>query len=196
MRERYIHITDEGEIIAQILSNINIPIYSRGFPLKLIKDDINSFISLKMKEIQLIKLMEKYIEKYKGYEKDLKDILNGLQTNFSKTNSIINEYIGEDLKIKSKGEEEFKKMIKENEKSLKLAQEYIINIITTKNKTAGNIILFIVIFIFIFVKFFFEIYIIFFRVFDLKNAAIKKKLLLFYWMVYFIIIILFWFFFF
>ena len=191
MRERYIHITDEGEIIAQILSNINIPIYSRGFPLKLIKDDINSFISLKMKEIQLIKLMEKYIEKYKGYEKDLKDILNGLQTNFSKTNSIINEYIGEDLKIKSKGEEEFKKMIKENEKSLKLAQEYIINIITTKNKTAGNIILFIVIFIFIFVKFFFEIYIIFFRVFDLKNAAIKKRKLFISILTVFIILFIF-----
>ena len=194
MRERYIHITDEGEMIAQILSNINIPIYSRGFPLKLIKDDINSFISLKMKEIQLIKLMEKYIEKYKGYENDLKDILSGLQTNFSKTDSIINGYIGEDKKIKSEGEEEFKKMIKENEASLKLAQEYIINKITSKNKAAGNIILFIIIFIYIFIKFFFEIYIIFFRVFDLKNAAIKKRKLYISILTVFIILFIFFYF--
>ena len=62
IKERYIHMTDENEIIAQILLNINIPIYSRGFPFKLINNDINAFISLKMKEIQLIKLMEKYIE--------------------------------------------------------------------------------------------------------------------------------------
>lgn len=194
MRERYIHITDEGEMIAQILSNINIPIYSRGFPLKLIKDDINSFISLKMKEIQLIKLMEKYIEKYKGYENDLKDILSGLQTNFSKTDSIINGYIGEDKKIKSEGEEEFKKMIKENEASLKLAQEYIINKITSKNKEAGNIIIFIIIFIYIFIKFFFEIYIIFFRVFDLKNAAIKKRKLYISILTVFIILFIFFYF--
>jgi len=194
MRERYIHITDEGEMIAQILSNINIPIYSRGFPLKLIKDDINSFISLKMKEIQLIKLMEKYIEKYKGYENDLKDILSGLQTNFSKTDSIINGYIGEDKKIKSEGEEEFKKMIKENEASLKLAQEYIINKITSKNKAAGNIIIFIIIFIYIFIKFFFEIYIIFFRVFDLKNSAIKKRKLYISILTVFIILFIFFYF--
>ena len=54
IKERYIHMTDENEIIAQILLNINIPIYSRGFPFKLINNDINSFIALKMKEIQLI----------------------------------------------------------------------------------------------------------------------------------------------
>ena len=191
MRERYIHITDEGEMIAQILSNINIPIYSRGFPLKLIKDDINSFISLKMKEIQLITLMEKYIEKYQGYENDLKDYLDGLQTNFSKTNYIINEFIGEDLKIKSEREEDFKKMIKENENSLRLTQEDIINIIKSKNKATGNIVLFVVIFIFIFVKFFFEIYIIFFRVFDLKNAEIKKRKLYISILTIFIILFIF-----
>mgnify|MGYP002624344523 CR=1 FL=1 len=193
MRERYIHITDEGEMIAQILLNINIPIYSRGFPLKLIKDDINLFISLKMKEIQLIKLMEKYIEKYKGYEKDFKDLLTGLQANFSKTDSIINKYIGEDLINKTEGEEEFKAIIKDNEKSLKLTQEEIISIIKYKNKTAGNIVLFVIIFIFIFVKFFFEIYIIFFRVFDLKNANIKKRKLYISILTIFIILFIFFF---
>ena len=175
MRERYIHIADEGEMIAQILSNINIPIYSEGFPLKLIKDHINSFISLKMKEIQLIKLMEKYIQKYKGYKNSLKDILNKLQIKFSQTDSIINKYIGEDLNIKSENVREFEKYIKDYEKLLNSTQEDIIKKIKRKNKTAKNLILFAAIFIIIFFKFFFEIYIIFFKIFDYKSAEIKEK---------------------
>ena len=79
MRERYIHINDESDIIPQILLDINIPINSQGFPKKLINDDINELISLKMKEIQLIKLIEKYITKYNNYEEDLKDILKELE---------------------------------------------------------------------------------------------------------------------
>jgi len=189
MRERYIHITSVGEIIAQILSNINIPIYSRGFPLRLIKDDINSFISLKMKEIQLIKIMENYIQKYIGYKADLKNILNKLIKNFSKTNSIINEYIGEDLNIKSKKVRKFKKMIKDYEISLNSTQEDIIKIIKKKNKVAENIVLFVIIFIFIFLKFFLELYIIFFKIFDLKSAQIKN--IKFYILILVVFIILF-----
>ena len=175
MRERYIYIADEGEMISQILSNVNIPITSQGFPLKLIKDVINSFIALKMKEIQLIKLMEKYIQKYKGYKNSLKDILNKLQINFSQTDLIINKYIGEDLNIKSENVREFEKYIKNYEKSLNSTQEDIIKKIKRKNKTTKNIILFVAIFIIIFFKFFFEIYIIFFKIFDFESAGIKNK---------------------
>ena len=68
MGERYIYMSDESTIIPQILSNINIPIFSRGFPQQIIDNDINNFISLKMKEIQLIKLIQRYVEKYNKYE--------------------------------------------------------------------------------------------------------------------------------
>ena len=72
MGERYIYMSNESTIIPQILLNINIPILSKGFPQQIIDNDINNFISLKMKEIQLIKLIQRYIEKDKSnyiYEK-------------------------------------------------------------------------------------------------------------------------------
>ena len=128
-----------------------------------------------MKEIQLIQFVEKNIEKYKWHDEKLKDILNGLKTNFSQTNSIINEYIDYDFKIKYYKRNNFNIMIKDYKKSLKSTQKNIIKIINRKNKTAGNIVLFVFIFIFIFAKFFFEIYIIFFRIFDLKNAEINNR---------------------
>ena len=118
-RERYIHMTDESTIIPQILLNISIPINSRGFPRSIINNDINTFISLKMKEIQLIKLIERYIEKYKNYEKSLKEILNELKSNFTFINTVINEYISDDLHIYTQKEESFKKLLLIYENSLK-----------------------------------------------------------------------------
>ena len=170
MEERYIKMIDENEIIAQMLLNVNIPINSRGFPFKVINDDRNAFISLKMKEIQLMQLIEKYIKKYNKYENSLKDILNELKSNFSSINSIIKEYITQNIDNNSTKRNAFKNLVKINEQSLYLAQEKILEIIDKKNKTAGNIVLFIFIFIFIVIKILLEIFFLFFRLID-KNAA-------------------------
>ena len=175
MRERYIHINDESDIIPQILMDINIPINSRGFPMKLIKDDINEFISLKMKEIQLIKLMEKYIEKYSNYEKDLKGILNELKNNFSSTDSIINEYITENKEINSNKTLEFKNLLKSYKVELINKQNIIIEILKKRNKTAGNITLFIFIFLFIVIKSIIEIYFLFFKLIDKEKAELNNS---------------------
>ena len=158
MRKRYINIIDENEIIAQVLENVSIPINSRGFPLKLFNCDINHFISLKMKELQLIKLIERYIEKYYKYENSLKDILNSLKTNFSLTDSIIKEYIINDIEINPDKAKDFKSFLKSYEKSLILNQKEILNIIDWKKKSAGNIILYVIIFIFAFLKCCFEFF--------------------------------------
>lgn len=174
-RERYIHIIDENEIIAQVLLNISIPINSRGFPLKLINSDINRFISLKMKEIQLIKLIEKYIEKYNKYEKSLNNILEELKGNFSLINNIIKTYITDNLEISPNKTEEFKNLMKTYEESLTSKQEEIITIIDWKNKTALNIVLFILIFIFIFIKFGLGIYFLFFKIFDHNSAELNSS---------------------
>ena len=177
-------MTDENEIISQILSNVNIPVYSRGFPFKLINNDINAFISLKMKEIQLIKLMEKYIEKYKGYEINLKEFLKEMKTNFSQTISIINEYITKDLNINYNKTELFRNIIKNYENSLYFSIKKIQKIIDKKNKTIINVIIFILIFIFIFIKFIFEINFLFYKIFNLKNPEIKKRK--YYYIYYFL----------
>ena len=173
VRERYIHINDESDIIPQILSDINIPINSRGFPKKIINDDINEFISLKMKEIQLIKLMEKYIEKYDKYEKDFKNILNELKRNFSSINSTINEYINDNKEINSNKTEDFKNILKDYKNELISKQEKIIKILKKNNKITRNIILFIFIFIFIVIKFIIELYFLFFNLVDREKAKLN-----------------------
>ena len=176
IKQRYIHMTDENEIIAQILSNVNIPICSRGFPFKLINNDINAFISLKMKEIQLIKLMEKYIEKYNEYENNLKDILSEMIIKFSQTNySIIKEYLTEEMNVNYNVIEEFKDIITHYEKYLYFSMKKIQKIIDKKNKNIINIFIFILIFIFIFIKIIIEIYFLLFKIFDLINSEIIKR---------------------
>jgi hypothetical protein len=175
MRERYINIIDENEIIAQVLERVSIPINSRGFPLKLINSDINHFISLKMKELQLIQLIEKYLEKYNKYESSLKDTLSSLKVNFSKTDSTLKEYMTDDLDIKSDKAKDFKTFLKSYEKSLSSNQKKIFNIIDWKNKTAGNIILYVIIFIFAFLKCCLEIYIISFKIFEIDNAGFSPN---------------------
>ena len=174
MRERHIYMTEESTIIPQILLNISIPINSRGFPQQIIDDDINNFISLKMKEIQLIKLIERYIEKYKNYEKSLKDILNELKSNFTFIQTVINEYIADDLHIYTQKEESFKKLLLIYQNSLKKRQEEIIKIINKKNKSAGNIILFILLFIIIFIKFCFENHFLFFKILNTDKADVSS----------------------
>ncbi len=175
MRKRYINIIDENEIIAQVLENVSIPINSRGFPLKLFNCDINHFISLKMKELQLIKLIERYIEKYYKYENSLKDILNSLKTNFSLTDSIIKEYIINDIEINPDKAKDFKSFLKSYEKSLILNQKEILNIIDWKKKSAGNIILYVIIFIFAFLKCCFEFFFIFSKIFDINSTKLNTS---------------------
>ena len=180
IKEPYIHMEDENEMIAQILTGINIPFSSRGFPHRLINDDINFFIALKRKEIQLIKLMEKYIEKYKNYENSLKDILEELKNNFSLTKTIIKTYISENLDIYNSKVVEFKDMINSYEKSLFAKQNEIMKIIDNNNrKVKKNYIYFSIIFSVVFIKFIFEIYFLFFRIIDTEkgevNSAKKKK---------------------
>ena len=179
MKERYIHIIDESTIIPQILLNINIPIISRGFPQHIIDDDINNFISLKMKEIQLIKFIESYIEKYNKYEHNLKYILDKLKVNYSLTNEIIKEYISENLTIYSNKSEQFRSILETYKNSLIKNQKEIHTIIDNLNKTIGNILLFIIIFIFIFNKFCIEIYFLFFKIIDhekTQNKTILNKI--------------------
>ena len=173
MRERYIHMIDESTIIPQILLNINIPILSRGFPQQIIEDNINHFISLKMKEIQLIKLIENYIRKYSNYENNLKYILNELKSNYLLTNEIINEYISKNLTIYSNKLKDFQNLLEDYKNSLIKNQKEINKIIDNLNKATGNIILFITIFIFIFIKFCFEIYFLFFKIIDIEKAKIN-----------------------
>ena len=175
MKERYIYMNDESTIIPQILMNVNIPINSRGFPQQIIDDDINYFISLKMKEIQLIKLIERYIEKYNSYENNLKDLLKDLKSNFSLTNSIKNEYIAENLTIYPNKLKEFKKLLKTYRNSLINKQEEINKIIDENNKAIENIIFFIVVFGFILIKFCLEIYFLFFRILDTDKADLKSN---------------------
>ena len=175
MRERYLHIIDDNVMIAQILSDINIPINSRGFPKKLFNCDINAFIALKMKEIQLINLMEKYIQKYKNYEGSLKNILNELKSNFSLIDSIVKEYITDEHIVNPDKAKEFKNLIKTYEESLYSKQKKIFKIIDKKNKVAGNIILFVFVFIFIFIKALFEIHFLFFKIIDQEKAEMNNK---------------------
>ena len=175
INRRYIHIVDENEIVSQILIDINIPINSRGFPVKLFNDDINEFISLKMKEIQLIQLCEKYIEKYKNkYESKLNNVLQELKNDFSQTQKIIKENLSEDLYIKADKIEIFKNFINEYKNKLISQQDKIIDIIDIKKRTTTNIVLFIVIFIFIASKFIFEFVYLFFILFDIKKEKINK----------------------
>ena len=175
MKERYIYMNDESTIIPQILLNINIPINSKGFPQQIIDDDINFFISLKMKEIQLIKLIERYIEKYKNYENNLKDLLNELKSNYSLTNSIKNEYIAENLTIYPNKLKEFKKVLKAYKSSLINKQEEIIKIIDENNRAFENIIFFVAIFVFILIKFCFEIYFLFFKILDTDKVDLNTN---------------------
>ena len=92
MQKRYIHMIDANEILSQILSNINIPINSKGFPINLFNDSVNTFTALKTKEIQLIQMLENYLKKYPYLINDLKDLLSGLKDDFSQINYIIGEY--------------------------------------------------------------------------------------------------------
>ena len=187
MKERSIHMSDANEIIAQILLDINIPLYSKGFPINLINDDINIFISLKMKEIQLIKLIEKYIEKYTGYKNDLIKILDELKNSFSGTNSFIHEYNIENKEIDSSKKEQFKDFIKNYKKLLSSQQEKIMNIIDKKKSDIKNIILFIFITIFIVIKFNLEIYFLYFKIFENNKTDIKNKN--YYILIYAIVIV-------
>ena len=173
--ERYIHIIDASEIIAQILMNINIPINSEGFPKKLFNCDINAFIALKMKEIQLIQLIEKFIQKYNKYESSLKNLLNELKSNFSQINIIIKRYFSEDLEIIPNKKKEFHDLIEIYEKSLFNKQKQINQIISKNNKSIKNIALFLVIFIFIFIKYSFEMYFLFYELLDKEKAQLFDK---------------------
>ena len=115
-----------------------------------------------MKEIQLIKLIEKYIEKYNGYQNDLINILTELKKSFSETKTILNEYFIGNIFIKSK-KEQFKDFIKNYKETLSSQQEKIIKIIGKNNRGTTNLVLFIFIVIIVFAKFLLEIYFLYFK---------------------------------
>ena len=159
MIKRNIHMKDANEIIAQILLNVNIPINSKGFPINLFNDSINIFKTLKMKEIQLIQVIESYIKKYHYFSNDLKDLLIGLKDDFSQINYILGEYITnefdnlEDDLIKR---EEFKFLIKKNEKFLCSIQSQLRKILYSKDISLSNRFLMSFICLFLLFKLFFE----------------------------------------
>ena len=155
MQKRYIHMTDVNEILSQILLNVNIPINSKGFPINLFNDSVNSFIALKTKEIQLIQKIESYIKKYASLGNELKDLLIGLKDDFSQINYIIKEYIkneADNLEEDIIKQDEFKILIKKNEKFLKQIQTQLLKIIYSKDMSNLNRILFLFISIFLLVK--------------------------------------------
>ena len=172
MQKRNIHMTDVNEILSQILLNINIPINSKGFPINLFNDSVNTFIALKTKEIQLIQLIENYIKKYPYLINDLKDLLSGLKDDFSQINYIIGEYIKnefdnlEDDLIKR---EEFKIFIKKNEKFLFLIQCQLQKILYNRNISIPNKIFMAFICIFLLFKLFFEYRILIFKLVEHNN---------------------------
>ena len=172
MQKNYIHMTDVNEILSQILLNINIPINSKGFPINLFNDSVNTFTALKTKEIQLIQLIENYLKKYPYLINDLKDLLTGLKDDFSQINYIIGEYIKnefdnlEDDLIKR---EEFKIFIKKNEKFLFLIQSQLKKILYNRNISISNEVLMAFICIFLLFKLFFEYRILIFKLVQHNN---------------------------
>ena len=159
MQKRYIHMIDANEILTQILLNINIPINSKGFPINLFNDSVNTFTALKTKEIQLIQMLENYLKKYPFLINDLKDLLSGLKDDFSQINYIIGEYMKnefdnlEDDLIKR---EEFKIFIKKNEKFLFSIQSQLQKILYNRNISITNKVLMAFICLFLLFKLFFE----------------------------------------
>ena len=159
MKKRYIHMIDANEILCQILLNINIPINSKGFPINLFNDSANSFIALKAKEIQLIQVIERYIQKYPNLENELNDLLIGLKDDFSRINYMIKEYISNDsdnLEEDLEKREEYKFLIKKNEKFLIQIQSQLHKILYSKDVCIPIQILMFFISIFFLVKLFLE----------------------------------------
>ena len=159
MQKRYIHMTDVNEILSQILLNINIPINSKGFPINLFNDSVNTFSALKTKEIQLIQLIENYLKKYPYLINDLKDLLTGLKDDFSQINYIIGEYIKnefDNLEDDLVKREEFKIFIKKNEKFLFSIQSQLQKILYNRNISITNKVLMAFICLFLLFKLFFE----------------------------------------
>ena len=180
MQKRYIHMTDVNEILSQILLNINIPINSKGFPINLINDSVNNFIALKTKEIQLIQAIERYFNKYSNLENDLKDLLIGLKDDFFQINYILKEYItnnSDNLEEDLIKREEFKFLIKKNEKFIKQVQSKFHKILYLKNKSVLNQILFFFISIFLLLKMFLEYRILIFKFFHHNNYLINFLLI-------------------
>ena len=159
MNERYIDVLDENAIIAQILTNISIPLESKGIPYQLINDDIYAFSSLKMKEIQLKKLIESYSGKYKKHNNELSLILNELDN--KDINIIINEYIEIYNKIGKDKKKEFKNLIKNNLDTLINQQKIIMGVIKKNIATNINIYITIIVFIVLISKNIFELYFLF-----------------------------------
>ena len=65
---------DVAPTIAQLIENVNIPLESKGFPVILHNELLLNLVSVRSKEVQVIKLLEKYIER-NGKEKDLANVL-------------------------------------------------------------------------------------------------------------------------
>ena len=98
-----------------------------------------------------------------------------MKFNFSHTNSIINEYITEDININSNKTKKFKDIITNYEKFLFSLMRKIQKIIDKKTKNSINIIIFILIFFSIFIKFILEIYYLLYKIFYIKNLEIKTS---------------------
>ena len=180
MHKRYIHMTDVNEILNQILLNINIPINSKGFPINLFNDTLNSFIALKTKEIQIIQKIESYMKKYSSLRNDLKDLLIGLKDDFSQINYILKEYIlneFDNLEESLIKKDEFNFLIKKNEKFLSQIQKQLIKILYSKDKSILNICLMFFIGIFIVVKLVIEYRILIFK-FVQHNDFLKYFILI------------------
>ena len=192
MNKRYIHMTDVNEIISQILININIPINSKGFPINLFNESLNSFITLKTKEIQLIQLVESYLKKYSfitNDSNDLKDLLIGLKDDFSQINYILGEYITnnfDNLEEDLIKREEFKILIKKNEKFINTIQKKIQNILYLNDKSNLNRFIMFFIGIILLIKLFFEYRILVFK-FIQHNNFYRNFVLI---NIYFVIVII------
>jgi len=172
MQKRYIHMIDANEILSQILLNINIPINSKGFPINLFNDSVNTFTALKTKEIQLIQMLENYLKKYPYLINDLKDLLSGLKDDFSQINYIIGEYIKnefDDLEDDLIKREEFKIFIKKNEKFLYQIQSQLQKILYNRNISISNKFFMAFICAFLLFKLFFEYRILIFKLVQHNN---------------------------
>ena len=140
MIERYVNVQDESAIIPEILLNANIPIHSLGIPYQLINDNINAYIGIKMKEVQLIKIIKSFLEKYGNRYNELKNILEDLEESMDKINNYIENYFNNDDKKK-----EFEKLIQNNLEKVKEQQIKINKIIRKKIPDVTNILVFMII---------------------------------------------------
>ena len=189
VNKRYIHMTDVNEILNQILLNINIPINSKGFPINLLNDSMNSFIALKSKEIQLIQSIENYIKKYSNLENELSDLLIGLKDDFSRINYILKEYVmneSDNLEEHLIKKDELKFLIKKNEKFLNQIQSQFHKILYSKDRSLLNMFIMFFISIFLIVKLFFEYRIIIFKFVQHNNFYLSFLLI----NAYFILVII------